>query len=188
MRALVIVLLFHVTGCPPSKTPTKPMTDCSAALSAFGSVDPVNLRGLPATCTLAEMGTVLKPLSGSSRGLLGRDETAFDIRYFAGSSLPQITAWLDTSGRVLLLDAESPPGKLENFIAALGEPEARLDYVWGDSTLKGGELVWPAKGVVLVASGTNHLVRLAVFAPTTLADYETRLRYNGQYLTEDVDE
>lgn len=175
---LVLVVLF-VTGCPPSKIPTKAMTDCSAAISAFASVDPPHLRGLSATCTLADLSAVLKQLDGSTRGLLGNDGSAFDIRLFSSAKLEEIHAWIDSKGTVALLDADKPPGTEAAFLAALGEPEARFDYAWGTGgTLQKAELVWPAKGVVLVSSGhVTGLVRLGVFAPTTLADYQARLRY-----------
>ena len=189
MRWLVLGFASVVSGCSHPKGPSKPMTDCSAALSAFGSADPARVRGLPATCTLADVSAVLTPQTGSSRGDLGADGPAFDIRFFSSPALPQITAWLDEKGVVVLLDAENPPGTVAAYLAALGEPEARLDYVWGNVTLKQAELVWPAKGVVLVGgSGVKSLVRVAAFAPTTLADYEARLRYNGEYLTEHADE
>lgn len=189
MRCLAPLLVAGLTGCPPAKTPAKPMTDCNAAISAFGSADPVTLRGLPATCTLADVAAALKPLDGSSRGELGPEAGAFDLHFFASPSLAQITAWIDARGRVVLLDAESPPGTAAAFGAALGEPEARLDYTWGDVPLSKGEMVWPAKGVVLVASGGGkNLVRLGVFSPTTLADYEARLRYNGEYASQELDD
>jgi hypothetical protein len=183
------ILVLAATGCSHPKTPTKPMTDCSAAISAFGSADPARLRGLPERCTLADVSPVLTSLDATSRGILGPEGESYDIRFFSSSALEQITVWIDSRGQVVFLDAEKPPGTADVFLAALGEPEARLDYVWGDVPLKSAELVWPAKGVVLVASsGGKHLVRLGVFAPTTLADYQARLRYNGEYISDHADE
>ena len=189
MRLVVVHALFFVIGCSHPKGPRKPMTDCSAAISAFASADPTRVRGLPATCTLADVSAVLTAQTGSSRGDLGTDGPAYDIRFFSSARLEQIRVWIDERGTVAFIDAENPPGTHDAFIAALGEPEARLDYVWGNVTLKNAELVWPGKGVVLVAgSGVKGIVRLGVFAPSTLAVYEARLRYNGEDISDHSDE
>lgn len=173
-----ICLLLLVVGCSHPIRPSKPMTDCRAAIAAFASADPAQIRGLPATCTLADVSDVLTSLDASSRGALGPNSGPFDVRYYKSEKLPQIAAWIDGTGNLALLDTESPPGAEAAYLAALGEPEARLDYAWAGTMLAHAELVWPGRGVLVIASsGVRGVVRVGVFAPTSLAEYESKLRY-----------
>jgi hypothetical protein len=163
-----------------------PKNDCIAAIEAFASADPTRLRALPATCTLADATAVLHAPRAKTRGMLGTRDSGLDVHFFASEQLAEITAWVDQTGRLVLLDAERPPGKEAAYLTALGEPDARLDYVWGTSTLEQGELVWTARGAVIVAGpDVKAVVRVGVFAPTSLADYNANLRYSG---AETIDE
>ena len=176
LHGLVLGVLF--TGCTRPRTPTRPTTDCRTAIAAFATADPARVTGLPRGCTLADVARELTSLDASSRGSLGPEGGAFDVRYFKSAALAEIHAWLGADGAVALLDADTPPGVLDAFVAALGEPEARLDYPRSGIVLEKAEVVWPAKGVVFVAgTGVKGLIRIGVFAPPTLVDYQARLRY-----------
>ena len=50
-----------------------------------------------------------------------------------------------------------------------------------------GELVWPSRGVVVIANETmaKSIVRVGSFIPTTLEGYQKLLRFDGA--TEDED-
>ena len=175
-RFLVVVLLL--TACSHPKGPAKPMTDCRAAIDAFASADPAKLRALPGTCTLDDVKGALTSLDASSNGMLGKRDHGIEIHYFSSPKLKQIRAWLDPNGIVVLLDTEWPPGADADYLVTLGEPEARLDYMWRGSSHDKAERVWPARGAVVVTmSGVKGVHRVGVFAPTTLADYVANLRY-----------
>jgi hypothetical protein len=176
MRSVLFGILL--TACSHPRGPAKPMTDCRAAIDAFASADPTKLRALPATCTLADATGALTSLDATSNGMLGTRDHGIEIHYFSSAKLKQIRVWVDPAGKVVLLDTEWPPGAETAYLGALGDPEARLDYMWKGSARDKAELVWPSRGALVVAmSGVNGVHRVGVFAPTTLADYEASLRY-----------
>lgn len=173
-----ILLLAVLTACPPARGPATPMTDCHAAIVAFASADPAKVRALPSGCTLADATSTLTSLDAVSGGLLGARDHGVDIHYFSSPALPKIRAWIDPKGALVLLDTEWPPGAESAYLAVLGEPETRLDYAWRGAPHPRSELVWPRRGVVVVAMpGVRGVHRVGVFAPTSLAEYETQLRY-----------
>jgi hypothetical protein len=174
MRAHVSAIL-SLAACshpPRSSMPTNP---CRAAIEAFAAADPAQLRALPATCTLADVTAVLTAVPGTSNGQLGSSRTrGVAVHYFSSPRLPDIHAWIDETQRVVLLDADLPPGDASAYTAALGAPEAQLDYPYAGAVLPQAEHVWPHKGAVVVVGA--QLIRIGVFAPTTLADYQATLR------------
>src|SRR5258708_5708290 len=100
------------------------------------------------------------------------------INWLSSPKLPKSLAWLDDRGHLVLLDAVYPPGDVEAYVKALGAPQHRLDYKWRNDVLQGAEMVWPSRGAVVVASpDVKGLIRVAVFAPTTLDDYKANLRF-----------
>lgn len=171
-------VLLALAACSHPQRPAMPKSDCIAAIEAFASAEPARLRALPASCTIADVTAALRSLDATSRGMLGKRSAALAVHYFAADQLPEIHAWADADGRVVLLDADRPPGSAAAYTTALGEPDARLDYPWKGSPLAQAEHVWAARGAVVVASpSVTGVLRVGVFAPTTLADYEAQLRY-----------
>jgi hypothetical protein len=194
MRPLVLAAAIAACGHPEPSTPantTKPsnppkpsnpamtMTDCQAAIEAFGSADPTKLRAIPTDCTLADVSAVLRARGGSSNGTLGKGRSSgLSVHHFASDKLAEIHAWVDPKGHVVLLDADQPPGPKAGYLTALGVPEAKLDYRYRGGKLAGAEQLWLARGIVVIAvSDEDTAMRIGVFAPTTLADYEASLRY-----------
>lgn len=89
-----------------------------------------------------------------------------------------VRVWLE-GDTVLLMDVESPPiaGEPAALLAQLGPPQATLDSYLGTFLLRGSEQVWPRRGLTLYVNPENGLLlRLAVYAPTTLAAYRRSLR------------
>lgn len=168
MRALVVLL---VACSHPQKPPMS--NPCRIAIEAFASADPAKLVALPTGCTVAEARAVLSARAGATRGSLG-DARPVDVHYFSSTKLADVHAWVEGE-HVILLDADLPPGDAAGFAGALGVPEAMLDYPYMGAVLERAEQVWPTKGVVVVV-GSQRLLRFGVFAPTTLDDYQARLR------------
>ncbi|HEX4456047.1 MAG TPA: hypothetical protein VH143_34540 [Kofleriaceae bacterium] len=180
IRSCLLALAFTLGCSPPPTSPhmSPPATACSAAITAFASGDPSQLRPIPATCTLTDAAAVLHSLDTESRGVLADRKALMTIKWFSSAKLPKILAWLDATGHIVLLDAAYPPGAADAFIKSLGPPEHRLDYQWRNDTLPGAEMVWPSRGAVVVASpDVKGLIRVAVFAPTTIDDYKANLRF-----------
>ena len=60
-----------------------------------------------------------------------------------------------------------------------GSPAAQLDWYYGTLPIPGGEWVYPDRGITLFFSmETGKVLHLAVYHPTTLADYRSSLRPN----------
>jgi hypothetical protein len=82
-------------------------------------------------------------------------------------------------GRVLLLEGRDPIDAEGAPLAApeLGQPEATLDTTLGRLWLENGERVFPGRGLALRVNPANELLLGVIgFAPTTLSEYEQRLR------------
>lgn len=191
-----LVLFAILIGCghPPKQTPAMPssspppptapadaaaLTECQRAIAGFASADPTRLGPLPASCTVADVSAVLRSRGGTSRGVLGKGRaTGLTVHHFASDRLPEIQVWVDASGKVVLIDADGPPGERQAWLDALGAPETMLDYRFRRGALKDAEKLWLSRGIVVIAvTGAPAVKRFGVFAPTTLADYEANLRY-----------
>ena len=85
-----------------------------------------------------------------------------------------------TSGNeVILLDASSPdlPGGLDALLTALGSPQAQLDSYLGTLRIENSEWVFPERGITVFVNPDNHLLlRIAVYRPSKLSEYEQSLR------------
>lgn len=158
-------------------------SDCRDAIEAFVNGDFARVHGLPAGCGLAELRAVLEPSAGEANGNLGEPTSPRTIRYFHSAKQREIVrAWF-AGDRLTLIDVDFPTSdSIAAYVAALGEPEARLDYPWQDIVVERGEYVWPARGVVAAASA--KVIRAGLFAPGTLADYRRDARYIGSYREE----
>jgi hypothetical protein len=186
MRAALLALTLACSPPPTSRHMPPAQTECSAAITGFASGDPAQLRPLPATCTLSDVAAALHSLDTDSRGVLAERKSLMTIRWFSSPKFPKILAWLDERGHVVLLDAVYPPGDANVYVRALGAPEHRLDYKWRGDVLQGAELVWPSHGAVVVTSPeVKGIIRIAVFAPTTLDDYQANLRFVDIETTDD---
>jgi hypothetical protein len=153
-------------------------TDCAVAITGFASADPARFRALPATCTLADVNRALHPLGSTTVGMLAHRDERMTIHWFSSEKLPEIHAWVDAAGHVVLLDADTPPGTAEAYVAAFGQPEARLDYRYKASVLKQAEMLWLRRGALVVADpGVKGLVRVGVFAPASLEQYKAQLQF-----------
>jgi len=181
----VVVAIVALAACGPHHTGGAKMTDCRSVIDGFATAQPARLRPLAAGCTYAD-GAAYQPSDASSTGTLGETHRPLQVRYLVSTALPRIRVW-STNGAIEMLDADRPPGKLADYVAVFGPPEAKLDYTFGDVRLPQGELVWPSKGVAIVANEelVKGIVRVAVFGATSLDDYRARLRYDGA--TEDED-
>jgi hypothetical protein len=176
MRFVLVAAVL--AGC--SHPPRPPMTtsDCAVAIQGFASADPARFRALPRTCTLDDVNRALHPLGSTSVGMLAHRNERMTIHWFSSEKLPEIHAWVDAAGHVVLLDADTPPGSADAYVSALGAPEVRLDYRWHASVLKQAEMLWLGRGTVVVADpGVKGLVRVGVFAPASLEDYKAQLQF-----------
>ena len=155
-------------------------TSCESAIRIFAAREFGNWTGLPASCTLEEV-TQYLPLLNEGVGLagLGRIKMQFRMLVVQGYEHP-VRVWLD-GPRVLMLDVQTP--KLSSDVAVvlneLGEPEAKLDYVWGTLPIAAGEWVYPKRGLSLFVAQTGVAIfHLAAFSPATLDGYVENYRLN----------
>ena len=153
-------------------------SECTDAIAGFASGDPARLRPLPASCTLDDVKRTLKSLDASSNGMLAQRKDRVVVHWFSSERLAKIHAWVDEQGHLVLLDAEWPPTAAADYERVLGTPEHKLDYQWRGDVLQQAELVWLTRGAVVVASpNVKGVLRVGIFAPTTLDDYKTNLQF-----------
>jgi hypothetical protein len=76
----------------------------------------------------------------------------------------------------VLVDAESPPAPVADYVRVLGEPGARLDHEELDEVDRGAELVWPARGIVIITAGETGASRIGLFPPQSIDDYQRHAR------------
>jgi hypothetical protein len=80
-------------------------------------------------------------------------------------------------GAVVLFDAALPQVDFLALMADLGEPEERHDYTFGTLPLDDGEWIYAQRGItVFVNAEPDRLLHVALYAPTTAAEYAGRLR------------
>ena len=151
---------------------------CESAIRIFAARDYGSWTGLPATCTLDQV-TQHVPLLNEGVGLarLGRTKRQFRMLTMRDYDHP-VRIWLDGPG-VLMLDVQTPKFTSDAAVVLnqLGEPEARLDYVWGTLPIAAGEMVYAKRGLSLFAAPNGLTVfHLAAFSPATLDEYVEKYR------------
>lgn len=153
-------------------------TSCESAIRIFAAREFGKWTGLPASCTLDAV-TQHMPLLNEGVGLarLGRTKRQFRMLVAQGYEHP-VRVWLD-GPRVLMLDVQTP--KFSSDVAVvlneLGEPEAKLDYMWGTLPIAEGEWVYSQRGLSLfVAPAGVAIFHLAAFSPATLDGYVENYR------------
>ena len=158
------------------------MTDLATAIEAFLRADVRAWRGLPPV-TVGDLTDLLGLTADDAfPGDAGDPPTqrvslAADSGVYAGG----LRVWLDPdhTDRVVLLEGTEPMDADEEFWTApdLGEPEALLEVALGPFWFTGGEQVHADRGLAVRVNPDNGLLLGVLgFAPTTAADYRSRLR------------
>ena len=105
---------------------------CASEANAFREKRFAELHSLPGVCRLDDVVTALGVRPGPDSGWLGEQsrKVSFQVAVVPGYAEP-IRVWYD-QGVLLLLDGEypEPAGDWTALRAALGPPEAKLDYRW----------------------------------------------------------
>lgn len=149
---------------------------CEEAKHAIETRHFVGWAGLPAGCTPDVMfGVKFEEQEWPAR-MLGKKSTRWLQVDVPGYYQPSVSV---RKGVVVLFDGMNPEldGGWAPLAADLGQPEAKLDWHRDTVLMKGGEWVYPKRGITIFgrAAGDDAL-HIAVYAPTTLAEYEASLR------------
>jgi hypothetical protein len=86
-----------------------------------------------------------------------------------------------TGNDLLMADARRPrlPVSVDELLASMGMPQARLDSYLGTLLIEKSEWVFADRGLTVFVNPPNHrLLRIAVYAPLGLDDYRAGLRLN----------
>lgn len=174
VRTALALTLVLASCSHPGKTPTMQHDVCHDAIEGLLSGKPERLRGLPATCTVSRAKDLIDPLRTQVESL-GEPATSYALHEIKQAD--RAFAWLDND-RVAMVDVAEPSRPLADYLAVLGEPEAKLDYTHRDIVRPQSDLVWPSRGISIAASSEiKGVIRVAIFAPTTLDEYKRSLRY-----------
>ncbi len=152
-------------------------TTCAAAIRAFAAGELATWKGLPDGCTDRDISKVF-PGGGDPAGV-GRLSTKRTKarRYSAADPQQPIEGWFDDADTAFLITWEAPPvvGDVAMLLSALGPPEHKLAPGVGDHA-DAHQWIYASRGLTLwVREHRNEIPRLAVYRPTTPADYEMRL-------------
>jgi hypothetical protein len=149
---------------------------CEEAKRAIETRSFVGWTGLPPDCTPDAMfGEPFDEAEWPTR-TLGREDTHWIQVEVPGYYSPTISV---RDGKIVLFDGMNPEldGGWPPLAADLGEPEAKLDWYRDIVLMKDGEWVYPARGITIFGRAAgNAALHIAVYAPTTLAEYEASLR------------
>lgn len=155
------------------------ITACDATLDSFLRKELAALPALPRNCTLDAIGGRLQLGTVDRRGFLGQEPREAMYRGAQAAGYDEgIQVW-HREGTVLKLVADLPGLRdVPALLAALGEPEARLDFY--PSTLpklrERGVWVYGNRGLALFMSGDNqNVIRVEVFPPMPATDYQREL-------------
>jgi len=163
-----------------SEKPVGKDRSCEAALELLAASSFQAWQGLPLDCSIEDLTRHFgAPLGGPARAALGEDMLPTDFMVFQMSGQSRPLRAFEEQGRVLLLDQEYPVlgDDADTLRAALGAPEAQLDFPWNVLVLKEAEWVYPRRGLTLfINPDTRKILRWAVYAPTDLVTYKRRLR------------
>lgn len=154
---------------------TTPKT-CAEAKQAIEARRFVGWRGLPANCSPDEMFGVKFDEKEWPARMLGKHSTRWLEVELTGYYEPTVSV---RDNKVVMFDGMNPElaGGWAPLAADLGEPEAKLDWHRDTLLMKGGEWVYPARGITIFGRAAgNDALHIAVYSPTTLADYKASLR------------
>jgi hypothetical protein len=163
-------------------------TPCHRALAPLVGRELASLRGLPAGCTPDDVAAVLGPSGSPSRGRLGDPARDIELRFYRVDGWKQeVRGWYE-HGQLILVDVDrpDPSGGWQAFVHSLGEPDGRLDYAWRIHSLRDAEWIYASRGLAVVVKPDPGLIlRLTLFAPTTVDTYAHNLRFISEYREEE---
>lgn len=154
-------------------------SSCDSTLDSFLRKELATLPALPRNCTLDAMGARLELGTVDRRGFLGQDAREATYRDALAAGYDEgIRVW-HRDGTVLVLAADLPGlPDVPGLLAALGEPEARLDFYPRTSPMlrERGIWVYGRRGLALFMSGDHqNVIRVEVFPPMPAAEYRRDL-------------
>lgn len=159
--------------------PADTLTPCTAAVRDFAAGKLVGWKGLPAGCTDRDIASVFSGGGDpAGDGRLSNRPTKFRV-YSAGDPNlePPIKAWFDSADTVTLITWLEPllSGDAASLLAALGPPEQKLEPGVGYPA-SSHQWIYASRGLtVWVFEPRTEITRIAVYRPTTPADYEHHL-------------
>lgn len=156
--------------------------DTMNVLESLAALDLSNWTGLPGGISLEQAGerfAIDDDWGGT--GQLGSARRQADWYAVEARGFPEgLRLWF-SGPELILADARHPElsVELEELLAELGSPQARLDAYLGTLLIEGSEWVWADRGLTLYVNPANgRLLRVSVYRPCSLSDYEEALRLN----------
>lgn len=159
---------------------TSPDNHCRAALNIFAGQTFGDWRGLPADCGLNTLARLWQAMdAGVMLGSLGSKRCSTFYDYYRVPAYAQPVRVWHAHGSVKQIDVDDPlpEQSAETLLNRLGAPEVKSDVSYGFASFPEGEWFYGQRGLsVLYIAQEDRIQTLAVFPPTTFADYEQHLR------------
>lgn len=153
-------------------------SDCAQAEQLIVQRDFRKWQGLPDGCDWTKWtGSLPTDWQEVMRGPLGSSsrngyQLFFELEGYEHPSMSY------ADGKAILFEARAPQiVAFDSLLAALGKPSAKLDWDFGTLPLPKCEYVYPHLGITLfMNTDADRALHIALYASTTLADYESNLR------------
>jgi hypothetical protein len=155
----------------------KPSNPCDTAVRALAAGELATWNGLPSGCTDRDLAAMFSGGGDpAGDGRLSNMPTKFRD-YSAGDANRPIQAWFDGQDTAFLVTWVEPvvAGDVASLLSALGPPEHKLEPGVGYHA-DAHQWIYASRGMTLwVREHRDEIARVAVYKPTTAADYELRL-------------
>ena len=158
------------------------MDPCEQAVAMIKSRDFREWRGIPPECTVNDLFPTDLAVEESDPWFLdGNESHLFRFRIVRLDGYFKF--WVNHGEKYDRLDGWSPKlaTSLDELVAALGKPAARLDAYWIIALIERYEWVWPERGISLFFSDDSRAPDyIYLFKPTTLNEYKAYLKKTGK--------
>lgn len=151
-------------------------SECEIAFRRLAEGDFEGWTGLPSECGPSDLAAIFSGGEGEGNGLLSNYPTKFRV-YQSPEQSEVIQAWFDENDHVSLITMVAPTlkGNVQELLNSFGPPEKRLEQGAGYHA-DAHQWIYAGRGITFfVREHSNEFARVAVYPPTSVAQYVERL-------------
>ena len=158
-------------------------SECRSRLEPFLRRELSNFEGLAENCPLQALAQWLPFLPGEGLVHFGSEAVEFRFRMAEVAGFGEPLQFCFREGLLALVRTGlwfADEGESSHLLKELGEPSARLAFMFGTGKLPEGEWLYPARGLALgLIPETGRICSLSAFRPCSLSEYK-RCFYNDE--------